>query len=164
MSLSKAIFFNSTHYINFKFAYAKCKTIIKLYKFMKKKMVPYFFFLILVFCGTCKMLIFLGVHLTYTFPAIGLLSLIARPLLCRSDVLKMSLVSAATLTYIYLWGCYANFNGLLKYPQKNALASIGHVSLAAQTILTLLWSSFCFRWSTSCLNFNFDKPTYHLIR
>lgn len=83
---------------------------------------------------------------TYTVPAIGLLSFVARPLLCRSDVMKTSLISAAALAYATLWDCHASCGA------------------SPQTVLTLLWSTFCFRWSTSCLYFNFDRPSYRLIR
>lgn len=112
----------------------------------------------------------LSVHLIYTLPVIGLLSIIARPLLSRGDIFKLSFISFIAFVYTILWRNYIISNGLLTYRPEKVLASVGSVpieeymSLLIQTILTLLWSYFCFRFSTPCLNFNTNKASYQKIR
>lgn len=103
-----------------------------------------------------------GVHLSYTVPAIGLLSFVARPLLCRSDILKISLISAAALTYVIQRG--GNIVFVTSDDHSSPFLAEACASVIAQTVLTLLWSVFCFRWSTPCLSFNYNKRSYQLIR
>lgn len=109
-----------------------------------------------------------GVHLAYTVPAIGVLWSAARPLLCRSDYLKISLVTAATVAYATQRGGRVVLAAPSDRSSSDRWAAAALLeacaSVAAQTVLTLLWSTFCFRWSTPCLSFNHDERSYKLIR
>ncbi|KAL4119362.1 hypothetical protein QTP88_012178 [Uroleucon formosanum] len=57
-----------------------------------------------------------------------------------------------------------------KYSPDRDLAVIGYAPIEEymffiiQTVLTSLWALLCVRWSTPCLNFNYEKRSYQLIR
>lgn len=116
------------------------------------------------------MLTYIDVHLLYMLPVIGVLSLITRPFLNRSEVFKIALISAIAFVYITPWDNYIIYNEGWSFTTEKILGFIGYVPIEEymffiiQTVLTLLWALLCVRWSTPCLNFNYDKRSYQLIR
>uniref|UniRef100_A0A2H8TP90 Bifunctional lycopene cyclase/phytoene synthase n=1 Tax=Melanaphis sacchari TaxID=742174 RepID=A0A2H8TP90_9HEMI len=116
------------------------------------------------------MLTYIDVHLFYTLPVIGVLSLIAQPFLNRSEVFKITLLSTIAFVYTTPWDNYVIHNQGWSYPPEKILGFIGYIPIEEymffilQTVLTSLWALLCVRWSTPCLNFNYDKYSYQLIR
>jgi len=72
--------------------------------------------------------------------------------------------------YTTPWDNYIIYNKGWSYPSEKVLGVIGYVPIeeymffVTQTVLTSLWALLCVRWSTPCLNFNYDKHSYQLIR
>lgn len=116
------------------------------------------------------MLTYIDFHLIYTLPIVGLLLLITRPFINRSEIFKIALISAIAFVYTTPWDNYIIYRGAWMYPPERILAFIGLVPIEEymffiiQTLLTSLWTLLCVRWSTPCLNFNYDKRSYQLIR
>jgi len=116
------------------------------------------------------MLTYIDFHLTYTLPVIGVLLLITRPFINRSEIFKISFISFLAFVYTTPWDNYIIYKGGWTYPPEKVLGSIGYVPIEEylffilQTVMTSLWSLLCVRWSTPCLNFNYDKRSYLLIR
>jgi len=116
------------------------------------------------------MLTYIDFHLKYTLTVIGVLSLIARPFINHSEVFKIAVISAIAFVYTTPWDNYVIYSDAWKYPPDRVLAIIGYVPIEEymffiiQTVLTSLWALLCVRWSTPCLNFNYDKRSYQLIR
>nr|BBU53367.1 carotenoid synthase/cyclase [Acyrthosiphon pisum] len=116
------------------------------------------------------MLTYIDFHLKYTLTVIGVLSLIARPFINRSEVFKIAFISAIAFVYTTPWDNYVVYSDAWNYPLDRVLATIGYVPIEEymffiiQTVLTSLWALLCVRWSTPCLNFNYDKRSYQLIR
>ncbi|XP_026805481.1 bifunctional lycopene cyclase/phytoene synthase-like [Rhopalosiphum maidis] len=116
------------------------------------------------------MLTYKDVHLLYTLPVIGVLSLIARPFINRLEIFKIAFISAIGLVYTTPLNNYIFYRKGRSYAPEDILGVIGHVPIeeyvffVVQTVLTSLWALLCVRWSTPCLNFNYDKHSYQLIR
>lgn len=116
------------------------------------------------------MLTYIDFHLKYTFPVIAVLSLIARPFINRSEVFKISFISIIAFLYTTPWDNYVIYCDTWKYSSDRVVAVIGYAPIEEymffiiQTVLTSLWALLCVRWSTPCLNFNYDKRSYQLIR
>lgn len=116
------------------------------------------------------MLTYIGTYLSYTLPVIGILTLITRPFINRLEIFKIGFISALAVIYTVPWyGYFVNY-GARKYSPGVVLAVVGsvpveeYVFVVAQTVLTLLWALMFVQWSTPCLNFNYDKRSYQLIR
>jgi len=116
------------------------------------------------------MLSYAGIHLTYTLPALGLLTLITLPFINRWETSKIAFISAVAL--VYTTPCY-NYNilhGARSYSPGRVSAVVGNVpveeymSVVLRIVLTSLWAVLCLRWRLPFLNFNHDKRTYQLIR
>ncbi|XP_027845625.2 uncharacterized protein LOC114125977 [Aphis gossypii] len=113
---------------------------------------------------------YIDIHLFYILPVIGVLSLITRPFLNRSEVFKISFISIIAFVYTTPWDNYIIYNKGWSYPSEKVLGVFGYVPIEeymffiTQTVLTSLWALLCVRWSTPCLNFNYDKHSYQLIR
>ncbi|XP_050422719.1 uncharacterized protein LOC126834666 [Adelges cooleyi] len=116
------------------------------------------------------MLSYLDVHLVYTLPAIGVLTLITWPFINRSEIFKITFLSLLALVYTTPWDNYLIANGAWIYQKNKVLGVLGYVPIEEymffilQTTLTSLWALMCMRWSTPCLNFNYNKPSFQLIR
>lgn len=116
------------------------------------------------------MLTYIDFHLKYTLPVIGVLSLITRPFINRSEVFKIAFISAIAFVYTTPWDNYIIYKEAWTYPPDRVLAMIGYAPIeeymffVIQTAMTSLWALLCVRWSTPCLNFNYDKRSYQLIR
>lgn len=110
------------------------------------------------------------VHLTYTFPVLIILTLICRPFINRNETFKIVFISTLAFIYTTPWDNYIIYNEAWTYSPDRVLAVIGYVPIeeymffVIQTVITLLWTLLCVRWSTPCLNFNYDKQSYQLIR
>lgn len=116
------------------------------------------------------MLTYIDVHFKYTLPVIGILILITRPFITRSEIFKIVFISTLAIIYTVPWDNYIIYNGAWTYSPERVLAVIGYVPIeeymffAIQTILTSLWALLCVRWSTPCFKFNYDKHSYQMIR
>lgn len=116
------------------------------------------------------MLTYAGVHLTYTLPAVGVLALVCRPFLSRTEALKIALICAAAVAYTAPWDEYMLRHGTWTYAPDRVLATVGRVPVeecaftVVQVTLTSLWTALCVRWRTPCTRFNHDARTYRLIR
>lgn len=117
-----------------------------------------------------QMLTYIDVHLKYTLPVIGVLSLITRPFINRPEIFKIVFIVVIALVYTTPWDNYIIYNDCWTYQPERVLAVIGFVPVeeymffVVQTVMTSLWALLCVRWSTPCLNFNYDKQSYQLIR
>lgn len=116
------------------------------------------------------MLTYLDLHLMYTLPGIGVLAFITWPFLSRSEICKITFLCIMALVYTTPWDNYIIYNGGWTFPEDRLLGVIGYVPVeeymffVIQSILTSLWVLLCIRWSIPCVNFNFNKKTYLLIR
>lgn len=116
------------------------------------------------------MLSYMDVHLRYTLSAIGVLVLVARPFISRSEVFKIAFVSAIAVIYTTPWDSYMIYSGVWTYPADRVLMFVGYVPVeeyvffVLQTVLTGLWTLLCTRWRTPCTCFNYDRRSYQLIR
>lgn len=112
----------------------------------------------------------MDIHLMYTIPVIGALVLISWPFITRSEIFKITFICGISLVYTTPWDNYIIWKGAWTYPEDRVLAIIGYVPVEeylffiVQTTMTSLWALLCVRWSTPCLNFNYDKRTYLLIQ
>jgi len=116
------------------------------------------------------MLSYMGIHLTYLLPAIGLLTSIMRPFLDRFEITKIAFISIVAL--LYTVPCY-NYNILNEARTYTPERLFGvsrnvpveeYVSVVLQIVLTSLWAMLCVRWKFPFLNFNHDKQSYQTIR
>lgn len=116
------------------------------------------------------MLTYIDVHLKYILPVIGILTLLTRPFINRSEIFKIVFISVLALTYTTPWDNYIIYKGAWTYSPKRVLAVVGYVPIEEymffiiQTVLTSLWTLLCVRWSTPCFKFNYDKYSYQMIR
>lgn len=116
------------------------------------------------------MITYIDIHLIYTIPVIGVLSLITLPFLNGSEIFKISFISIIAFVYTTPWDNYIIYNEGWSFSTEKVLGIIGYVPIEEymffiiQTVLTSLWALLCVRWSTPCLNFNYDKRSYQLIR
>jgi 15-cis-phytoene synthase / lycopene beta-cyclase len=116
------------------------------------------------------MLTYLGIHLSYSIPIIGVLTLITRPFINRLEIFKIGCITTAAVLYSVPLYNYYVYNGVKTYSPESVLAVIGNVPVeeymlvVVQSVLTSLWASMFVLWSTPCLNFNYDKRSYQLIR
>lgn len=116
------------------------------------------------------MLTYIGFHLRYTFPVIGLLAVLTRPFINRKEIFKIVFISIMALTYTTPWDNYMIYNKAWTFPPERVIAYIGYVPIeeymffVIQTVLSSLWALLCVRWSTPCLNFNYNQKSYLLIR
>lgn len=117
------------------------------------------------------MLTNIGAQLSYTLPAIGVLTLITRPFINRLEIFKIAFMCALAVLYTVPWYSYFVYHhGAKTYSPGAVLAVVGNVPVeeyvlvVMQTVFTSLWALMFVHWSTPCLNFNFDKRSYLLIR
>lgn len=116
------------------------------------------------------MLSYASIHLTYTLPAIGVLTLITLPFINRWETSKIAFICAVALVYTTPCYNYNILNGARTYSPGRVLAFAGnvpveeYVSVVLHTVLTSLWAVLCLRWKFPFLNFNHDKRTYQSIR
>lgn len=116
------------------------------------------------------MLSYMDVHLRYTLSAIGVLILVARPFISRSEVFKITFVSAIAVIYTTPWDNYMVYRGVWSFSPDRVLMFIGYgpaeeyIFFVLQTVLTGLWTLLCARWRTPCTCFNYDRRSYQLIR
>lgn len=96
--------------------------------------------------------------------------LITRPFVNRSEIFKIVFISTMAVAYTTPWDNFIIYNGAWTYQPERVLTVIGHVPaeeylfFVIQSVMTSLWTLLCVRWSTPCLNFNYDKKSYQLIR
>jgi len=117
------------------------------------------------------MLTNIGDYLSYTLPVIGVLTLITRPFINRLEIFKIGFICTLAVLYTVPWYSYSVYHhGAKTYSPGAVLAVVGNVPVeeyvlvVMQTIFTLLWALMFVQWSTPCLNFNYDKRSYLLIR
>lgn len=116
------------------------------------------------------MLSYIDIHMMYTFPVIFMLFLITRPFINRFEVFKIVFHCVLAVIYTMPWDNYLVYCGAWSYPDDRVWAHIGYVPVeeymffVVQTIIIMLWTVLCTRWSMPCLNFNYHKTSYELIR
>lgn len=116
------------------------------------------------------MLTYLGFHLRYTLPLIGLQLVLTRPFINRQEIFKIVFISVMALTYTTPWDNYMIYSGAWTFPSERVIAFVGYVPIEEymffiiQTVLSSLWTLLILRWSMPCLNFNYDQKNYQLIR
>lgn len=103
------------------------------------------------------MLKYLKVHFYYAL-AHKILYLLMRPLIDRTDKIKLLSICAFVAIYITLWDNYIIYHDAMWYHQ-DAIVGITifnvpiekYLFFITQTISTTLWTSFCSRWSLNSI-------------
>lgn len=109
-------------------------------------------------------------HLIYMLPVFGVLTLITRPFINRSEIFKIILISITNLAYLKLWDTLIIPDRTWTFIPERVNSIIGESTIEKnmffllQIILTSLWTLICVRWTIPCLCFNQNKKSYQLIQ